>query len=150
MYIVKCVSEWSIWKGNFIHKKKLRIYCYRGIIYELQFSVFDILLTLEWITATSRRYIISRLSSIWVCMNGRANVRFYLFSTRFIPRERRENCRHFCIFTVCRRTLEMILSLNVKINLIPYWFVIQFSSVHRLISPRVLLKSLTATDWRIS
>jgi len=138
------VSTWNIWKGNCIHKKK-RLYYSRGMIYALQFSVFDNLLTLGWITATSRRCVIANLSSLCVSMIVIGNVRFYQFSTRFIRREFRANCRYFCILTVCKRTLEMILSLSVRINLISYWLVIQFGSVHHLILPRVLLKSLTAT-----
>jgi len=47
------------------------------MIYTLQFSVFDILLTLEWINATSRRYVIANLSSLCVSMIVIANVRFY-------------------------------------------------------------------------
>jgi hypothetical protein len=44
---------------------KLRTYCIRGMIYAVQFTVFDNLLTLEWITAASRPYLIANLSSLY-------------------------------------------------------------------------------------
>jgi hypothetical protein len=46
--------------------KKLRTYYSRGMICALQFSAFDNLLTLEWITATSRPYVIASLSSLCI------------------------------------------------------------------------------------
>jgi hypothetical protein len=57
--------------------KKLRTYYSRGMIYALQFSVFDNLLTLEWITATSRPYVIASLSSLCISMIVIANMRFF-------------------------------------------------------------------------
>ena len=57
--------------------KKLRTYYSGGMIYELPFSDFDNLLTIERITATSRPYVIANFSSIYISLTVIENMRFY-------------------------------------------------------------------------